>query len=543
MAMLHSREGVEHQVVLLWTEGMSKRAIARSLRIGRNRVNRILARHRARRRSGHTALATPAARAPRPSKLDPYRAEIDQLLREFPDITAQRVFEELGAKGYDGGVSIVRDLVRALRPRPPTTISLPTPTYKLGEMAECDWSEYIIQFTRAAASEVHAFCYCLVHSRRKCFSLHESEDFYELLDGHLQAFARLGGLADRCKYDNQKTVVTRWEGGQPIFNARFLDFATYYGLKPHACRPRRPNDKPKVERTFWEFERSFLNGRRFADLEDMRAQLRWWVDNVCDVRPHKTSRTTALERFEEEKPHLKPLPAHPYDTARVVYRVCDVEGCVAWESNQYEVPYDHVTEILPLRITTSTVYVYAADLSCIAIHSRLKKGARQRARLAGRKLPRSRPRAPTLAQLEPIYQSLGVADFLAGLVETQSSAAYHARKILALRDQYSTDDLVRALAHAQKYQAFDHPSVERILQSRASPRRLDEYVAENTARKLDEIIRASHTEPRSLEDYDAMPVAGSPAQPREEVPCPEPDPRQRPDREGSPTNCEKPCEP
>ncbi len=542
MAILLDREGLAYRVVLLRAGGMSKRAIARSLGIGRNRVNRILTKHEVRRKSGHSALPRPPARKARPSKLDPYRGKIDELLHEFPNITAQRIFEELRIAGYDGGVSIARDLVRAIRPKPPPTISLPTPTYGIGEMAENDWSPYVIEFTQAPTRKVHAFCYCLVHSRRKCFSLHESEDFYELLDGHLQAFARLGGLAEKCKYDNQKTVVSHWEGDQPIFNPRFLDFATYYELKPHACRPRRPNDKPKVERTFWEFEKSFLNGRKFADLEDMRARLRWWVDNVCDVRPHKKLRTTALERFAEEKPHLQPLPAHPYDTARLVYRVCDVEGCVSWESNQYEVPYDHVTEIMPVRITASEVYVYAADLSCIAVHPRLEKAARRRARLAGRKIPSSRPRGPTLTQLEPIYQSFDAADFLAGLAETQRSAAYHARKILTLRDQYSTDDLARALAHAAKYQAFDYQSIERILRSRSQPRRLDEYVAERIDEKLDIVLRQSRTEPRALEDYDALPITRSATRPREGEACPPPSPPERSEPEESPTSSEKPSE-
>ena len=144
MASLHSREGLEHRVVLLRTQGMSKRAIARSLRMGRNRVNRILAKHRALRQSGHSTLPRPAARAPRPSKLDPYQADIKDLLDEYPDITAQRVFEEITAKGYEGGISILKERVRALRPKPPATISLPTPSYGPGEMAESDWSVYTV---------------------------------------------------------------------------------------------------------------------------------------------------------------------------------------------------------------------------------------------------------------------------------------------------------------------------------------------------------------------------------------------------------------
>ena len=35
------------------------------------------------------------------------------------------------------------------------------------------------------------------------------------------------------------------------------------------------------------------------------------------------------QRFAEEARHLRPLPAHVYDTARLVYRLCDAEACIA----------------------------------------------------------------------------------------------------------------------------------------------------------------------------------------------------------------------
>lgn len=533
---MNSRQSLEHRVVMLRAQGMSKRAIARSLRMGRNRVNRILAKHETSRQSEHSALPSRPQREPRPSKLDPYRADIETLLRDYPDITAQRILEEISAKGYEGGYSIVKDLVSTMRPKPAAKISLPTPTYGPGEMAESDWAEYRISFTQAPQRKIYVFGYFLNYSRRKCYSLHKSTDLHALMDGHRLAFSRIEGVAHCCKYDNQKTVVLRREGNQPIYNPRFIDFATYYRFTPQACRPRRPNDKPGVERSFWELERSFLNGRTFRDLADMKEQLRWWMDNVCDQRLHRTLGTTAAARFADEKPHLEPLPAHPYDTARVAYRVCNVEGCVSWESNRYEVPYRHAADILPVRITASELYVYDASLNCIAVHPRLEKGAHQRARLASRQAPKSKPRGMTLDQLKQAYECIGAAEYLTGLIETHRSAAYHARKILALRDQYSTDDLASALLHAHKYQAFDHQSVERILQSRAKPRRLDEYVAERTAQKLQSVLRESRTEPRSLEDYDTLPDERH----SEQEPCrdpekpnqPEPKPQQSPTTSG-----------
>jgi len=81
----------------------------------------------------------------------------------------------------------------------------------------------------------------------------------------------------------------------------------------------------------------------------MRRQLASWIDEIVDTR--RLHKRTALERFAEEQAHLRPLPLHPYDTARVIYRVCGIDGFVAWDGNRYAVPYDHITDILPVRVT------------------------------------------------------------------------------------------------------------------------------------------------------------------------------------------------
>jgi hypothetical protein len=53
---------------------------------------------------------------------------------------------------------------------------------------------------------------------------------------------------------------------------------------------------------------------------------------------------------------------------------------------------------------------------------------------------------------------------------------------------------------------LDHASVERILAARSQPRRLDEYVAEETTRRLEETLGYVRTEPRDLTEYDRLPV-------------------------------------
>lgn len=524
-----SRDGrLVHEVVQLAREGMKRRAIARALRMSRNTVREILEDHAVARTEVHSAL--PRQRSvTRSSKLDDFRAQIVALLEKYPDITAQRVFEELREKGYAGGSTIIKSLVRKLRKAAAPTPSLETPPRVPGEMAECDWSPYEVSFTHAPKMMLQAFGYTLRYSTRKYFGFHEGNGLHPLMDGHVHAFARFGGAAGRCKYDVQKPAVLRWEGGQPIYNPRFIDFATHYDFSPVACHPRSPDEKPRVERSFYELTLSFFRGRSFRNREDLAGQLVHWMDTVADNRPLKRMRRrTRLELFAEELPLLRPLPRHDYDTARVLYRICDIEGFIAWEANWYSLPYEYVTELLPIRITENELFVYKADLTCIARHALRPRGAQEYAILDGHR-PRLADRGPDLDQLRSAFAGIdpGAAAFLAAMEKAQPrSAAYHGRKILSLRERWGTADLTAALEHALEYGALDNQAVERILLVRGTPRRLDEYVAQASAEKLDSPLPVR---PRDLTEYDALPTRASSPHPNQEpVPCksaPPPDPR------------------
>jgi hypothetical protein len=325
---------------------------------------------------------------------------------------------------------------------------------------------------------------------------------------------RFKGCAKACVYDSQKPVVLRWEGQQPIYNPRFLAFAAHYEFQLEAVRGK-PNAKPRVERNFWELERSFLNGRSFRDFDDIVRQLAHWLDHTVDHR--RRNRRTPLERFAEERDHLLPLPRHPYDTARVAYRLCSIDGFVDWAGNRYAVPYDHVTDLLPVRITQHELFVYAANLECIARHELAPRGG-------GHKLDphdyHPRPRRDAIADLDQLRSTFvqmgeGGHDFIRLASCTPPRHwAHHARRILLLRERYDTADLDTALAHAALYGAFDFGSVERILVARCRPRTLDEYVAESTAQRLAETLGAVRTAPRDLAEYDRLPTVGVSPAPR-----------------------------
>ena len=184
-----------------------------------------------------------------------------------------------------------------------------------------DYSPYDIAFTAEGRRRVHAFSYMLAYSRRQYVRFVEAQDFATTIREHVRAFEYLGGLAATCLYDNMKVVVTGYDGDQPIYNTRFLAFATHYGFQPWACRPHRPQTKGKVERPFSicrtkPAQRPHLH---FAGAPERDHGTLAGRDRRCALPSGDQSagRSTCIE---EEKPHLLRLPAQPYDTAQVLYR-------------------------------------------------------------------------------------------------------------------------------------------------------------------------------------------------------------------------------
>src|SRR5439155_19761567 len=61
--------------------------------------------------------------------------------------------------------------------------------------------------------------------------------------------------------------------------------------------------------------------------------------------------------------------------------------------------------------------------------------------------------------------------------------------ILGLQLTWSADDIVKALEHAMRYDAYEVRAVERILEARYKPRRLAEQIADATRGHIREVMK------------------------------------------------------
>jgi transposase len=498
-------EALRHEIVQRHQGGASQRAIAAALGISRGAVVRVLARVRAQ-REGRTApaLSASARVSPGRSIIDAFEPILKELLAKYPNLTVERALQELQARGFAGKYTIVRQRLRVLRPRP-APAAVPRFETGPGMQAQMDYGVYDLDFTREGRRRVYLFSYLLGYSRRQYLRFVEAMDLATTLREHVHAFHHLGGVARVCLYDNFKAVVLRHDADGVIYNPKFLAFATHYGLRPQACRVRRPQTKGKVERRFFYVETSLLNGRTFDTLEHLNEVTAWWLASVADVRILRDFKQSPLERHGVEQGHLLPLPTCDFDTAQVVYRHVNVEGYVAHRLNLYSVPWSYIGQVLPVRVTEREVIVYSTGLEEIARHALLssaQSGCRQVLRShhpQGDPGQRERLLRERFGELGPLAEQ-----FLDGLLAKQIQGKLQAQQLLALVAHYPRDDVRAAFERAVRFGAFSLAAVRRILAACSKPKPLLEELADLHRESLDPSLRQEAIGPRPTSDYQHL---------------------------------------
>lgn len=487
----------------------------------------------------------------RASKLDAFESQLRQLLERYPRITVIRLQEELQGVGYSGGYSILSQRVKELRSRPakPLTVRFETGP---GAQAQMDWATYEIDFTQEGRRKVQLFSYILGYSRRQYIHFTARQDFETTIRQHIEAFKHLGGVAATCLYDNMKVVVTRWEDDAPIYNTRFLAFATHYGYRPWACQIRRPQTKGKVERPFHYIETNLLGGRQFRSLDHLNETARWWLAEVADKRIHGTTKKTPLELHAQEVPHLLALPTLQFDTAQVVYRVVSTEGTIQVASNHYSVPWQRVADLLPVRILETELVVYNQGLMEIARHLLLLGQTGQR-RIDPSHLP-PRDHEAQMQSLRERYTTLGevAVEFLDGLLARARYSKHHAQKILTLLNVYPKTDVLAAMQRAVMYRAFGYSELERILAHQSTPKPSWLQLSESEQETIDKLTDSRPIPPRHSQEYQDLLYGKSQVPPEissSEIPTQRP-PHESPEsneenndqnqRPGSPTSGDRP---
>jgi transposase len=160
----------------------------------------------------------PSSRA---SKLDPFKAPIVRMLEKYPYSAAQ-IFQRLSEQGFDGGYSIVKAYVRAVRPR--RQAAFLTLAFAPGECAQVDWGSFGSVPVGQTHRQLSFFVMVLCYSRMMYVEFTVSQTMEHFLACHQHAFAFFGGIPHKVMVDNLKSaVLKRTLGEAPVFNPKYLD--------------------------------------------------------------------------------------------------------------------------------------------------------------------------------------------------------------------------------------------------------------------------------------------------------------------------------
>ena len=341
-------------------EGKSINAIHHSTGLSRKKVRKLL--------GIAQVKQEPKAAATQPSILAPYEKEITEALEECAEMKAPAVLDRLRAKGYHGGITVLRDHLRKIRPRPKQEAFF-TRSYEPGRMLQVDWADFGFAIP-GCARRVSAFVAALAYSRYLFLIFTLSQAMGSFLRCMDQALHFFGGLTLVDVFDNMKTVVLERTGHHVRFHPRFAEYARIRGFAIHACTPRRPTEKPYVERPIGTIRTRFWPGRHPTDLFDLNVQGTKWRDDIFNnLINEETGKVPSLVFKNEEQKLLKPVPEAFFDTDDLVSTGVSKTFRVDFDRNDYTVPWRLVGQSVLVRGNEQEVSIFLGTKR-VAVHNR-----------------------------------------------------------------------------------------------------------------------------------------------------------------------------
>jgi transposase len=303
-------------------------------------------------------------RAVAPSKLDPFKQEIHELLRRDPKLPGVRVRELIEPLGFQGGKSIVDDYLREVRPLFAPARTFQRTVYRPGEICQWDlWetSEHV-PVGHGQLRRAWVVVACMGFSRAGAGALIFSKEAPDVLWGMARCLWSLGALPQMLVWDREGCLHAG--GGRPTET-----YAAFCGQLPvdwYFCEAKDPQAKGAVERLQEYLESNFEPGRQFANQLDFQLQLDGWFEKA-NARAHRTIRARPVDRLTEEHRLMRPLPQRPPDTGRRWVARVPPDPYLRFDTNDYSLDPGLVGRRVEVRVSqrelTATV-LDSGQLAC-----------------------------------------------------------------------------------------------------------------------------------------------------------------------------------
>jgi transposase len=439
--------------------------------------------------------APPSGAARSVSACEPHRAWIEAQLQLGRNATS--IYQELvDAHGFASRYNSVKRFVATLRAREPERFDVLE--FLPGEEAQVDYGQGALTLvppsTRSARRSSKPtykrpmlFVMTLKYSGKSFRQVvwRTNQEIWAQL--HEEAFHALGGCCQYVVLDNLREGVLRSDLYEPTLNPVYAALLAHYGVIADPCRVGDPNRKGTVENAIQHTQGTALKGKRFDTLEAQNAWLARWEERWAAPRIHGRKKRQVVELYQEELPHLRPLPAERFRFFKQESRTVDDGGLVQVGGSYYAAlpaaPHGEVT----VRIYEHDLEILDRAGQVLRRHAKALRKGSFTLEHGDRLFNPSRETARLLSKARQIGPH--TASFAHELFARHGRPGQRALYGLTnLTRTYARLDVEAVCGRLLKAECFSYAAVKRALE-RVEHTRLDTIPSEAALRQSDAAIR------------------------------------------------------
>lgn len=227
-----------------------------------------------------------------------------------------------------------------------------------GKAAQSDFTEMKALGVTLAGVPFDHLCYHLVltYSNQEAVTVCFSETFESLAEGIETALWRLGGVPEEHRTDNLSAAVRRIDhGDKKDFTTQYQGLMDHYGMRPTSNTAGESHQNGDVEQSHHRFKIAVDQALRLRGSRDFESREAY--EAFLQQLVAKRNRL-CRQRFEEERPCLKPLPAQVLAPCKELLVRVTSYGTARILHNTYSVPSRLVGEQLKVRLRAERIELF-----------------------------------------------------------------------------------------------------------------------------------------------------------------------------------------
>jgi len=296
----------------------------------------------------------------RPDPFAEVWAELAAQLAAHPGLQAKTLFVDLQrrypGRFADGQLRTLQRRIKVWRATegPPKEIYFPQIHYP-GVLCASDFTHMgSLQITLGGQPFDHlVYHFVLTYSNWETGQICFSESFESLSGGLQQALWELGGVPQRHQTDSLTAACPPKQ--RTVFTQRYEALLRHYGLEGHTIQVASPHENGDVEQRHHRLKQAvdqalLLHGHRdFVDRTAYQTFLRQLFSQLNAGRQ---------ERLEEERRHLRPLPAQSLDPCKRLQVKVGPSSTIRVSHNVYSVDSRLKGETVEVRLYAETLEIW-----------------------------------------------------------------------------------------------------------------------------------------------------------------------------------------